>query len=327
MTYRQITRDDRIAISVLRKEGHHNAEIARRLGFHRSSIGREIRRNSCWYDGAYRYSKAQKHTNFRRRNSRQGRRHSDEQYRRVETLLGQDYSPDQISGYLRRQHEFAISHETIYRHVWLDKALGGDLWQHLRQHEKRYRKRHNSRQSRGRQLDKRLIGERPVEVEFRLEVGHWEIDTVMGSTLECVVTLVERVTGYTLVGKLKNRTTAELNRRTIQLIQRSALPFKTITADNGTEFHSYREIEAATGVEFYFAHPYHSWERGTNENTNGLLRQYLPKGTSMAGVTQQKCHAIAKRLNDRPRKRLRYQTPAARWRFPTSVPGPLITSS
>ena len=309
MTYRQITRDDRIAISVLRKEGLTNPQIAERLGFHRSTIWREIQRNGCRFDGAYRHSKAQKHANGRRRSSRQGRRHSVEQYRRVEELLVQDYSPDQASGYLRQQNEFVISHETIYRHVWLDKALGGGLWQHLRQHEKRYRKRHNSRESRGRQLDKRMIEERPLEASLRLEIGHWEIDTVMGTTRECVVTLVERLTGYTLVGELKNRTTAELNKRVIRLIRSSALPFKTITADNGTEFHSYREIEAATGVEFYFAHPYHSWERGTNENTNGLLRQYLPKGTSMTGLTQQRCNVIAQRLNSRPRKRHRYQTP------------------
>lgn len=312
MTYRQITLEDRIAISVLRKEGHCHAEIARRLGFHRSTIGREIRRNRCGYDGDYRYSKADKRARGRRRRSRQGRRHSVEQYRRVEALLAEDYSPDQVSGYLRETREFAISHETIYRHVWLDKALGGSLWMHLRQHEKRFRKRHNSRRSRGRQLDKLMIEERPIEADLRLEIGHWEIDTVMGGTKECVVTLVERVTGYTLVGKLKNRTTAELNRRVIQQIRGSGLPFLTITADNGTEFHSYREIEAATGVAFYFAHPYHSWERGTNENTNGLLRQYLPKGQSMAGVTQQMCNAIAQRLNRRPRKRHNYKSPEAR---------------
>lgn len=312
MTYRQITLEDRIAISVLRKEGHCHAEIARRLGFHRSTIGREIRRNRCGYDGDYRYSKADKRARGRRRRSRQGRRHSVEQYRRVEALLAEDYSPDQVSGYLRETREFAISHETIYRHVWLDKALGGSLWMHLRQHEKRFRKRHNSRRSRGRQLDKQMIEERPIEADLRLEIGHWEIDTVMGGTKECVVTLVERVTGYTLVGKLKNRTTAELNRRVIQQIRGSGLPFLTITADNGTEFHSYREIEAATGVAFYFAHPYHSWERGTNENTNGLLRQYLPKGQSMAGVTQQMCNAIAQRLNRRPRKRHNYKSPEAR---------------
>ncbi len=131
----------------------------------------------------------------------------------------------------------------------------------------------------------------------------------MGSTSECVVTLVERQSGYLLVGKMRARTTAELNRATFALMCRHPERFRTITADNGTEFHDYRSLEAATGVPFYFATPHHSWERGTNENTNGLLRQYLPKGTSLAALTQSRCDAIAATLNARPRKRHAYQTP------------------
>lgn len=126
---------------------------------------------------------------------------------------------------------------------------------------------------------------------------------------DCIVTLVERKTGYTLIGKLKDRTTASLNKRCIQLIKKESAKFLTITADNGTEFHQYKAIEAATQTRFYFANPHHSWERGTNENTNGLIRQYLPKGTSMKELTQVRCCAIAKQLNNRPRKRLGYKTP------------------
>lgn len=177
MRYRQITLEDRIAISVLRKEGHSTADIARRTGFHRSTIWRELKRNSCIYDGAYRYRKAQERTNGRRQRSRKGLRHSPAQYRRVNELLAIKYSPEQVSGYLRRWGEFAISHETIYRHVWHDKAMGGTLWQHLRQQTKQRRKRHNSYDSRGRLANKRMIGERPAEVEARRTLGHWEIDT------------------------------------------------------------------------------------------------------------------------------------------------------
>ncbi|MCD6704764.1 IS30 family transposase, partial [Vibrio cholerae] len=125
----------------------------------------------------------------------------------------------------------------------------------------------------------------------------------------CIVTLVERMTGYTLIGQMDDRTTASLNRRTIQLMSRFDGLFTTITADNGTEFNQYELIEAATDTRFYFANPHHSWERGTNENTNGLIRQYLPKGTSMATLTQAKCNAIAHKLNSRPRARLGFQTP------------------
>jgi transposase, IS30 family len=145
-------------------------------------------------------------------------------------------------------------------------------------------------------------------------VGHWEIDTVMGTGHDhCIVTLVERATGYLLIGKLAARTMDEAARRTIELVWKHPAKFRTITADNGTEFHSYRDVEAATGVKFYFATPHHSWERGTNENTNGLIHQYLPKRTSMDRVTQRDCNAIAKKLNARPRKTYNYQTPEDRF--------------
>ena len=147
-------------------------------------------------------------------------------------------------------------------------------------------------------------------MENSTEIGHWEIDTVMGcGSKHCIVTLVERVTGYTLIGQLNNRTTESLNRRVIELIKHSDKEFKTITADNDTEFHQYEVIEQATGVAFYFATPHHSWARGTNEYTNGLIRQYLPKKSSMSWLKQVDCDAIAKRLNTWPRKRLRFITP------------------
>ena len=157
---------------------------------------------------------------------------------------------------------------------------------------------------------KRHISERPKSVEGRRHRGHWEIDTVMGKgSPDCIVTLVERKTGFLMIGKLKDRTTRSLNKKTRRLITRDPAAFKTITADNGTEFHQYKAIEAASKVRFYFATPYHSWERGSNENVNGLIRQYLPKGTSMANLTQQQCDVIAYKLNTRPRKRYNFQTP------------------
>lgn len=136
----------------------------------------------------------------------------------------------------------------------------------------------------------------------------------MGATAkDCVLTLVERMTGLTLIGKLPDRTAAATTERTVQLIRQSPWPFKSITADNGSEFHDYVRIEKLTGTTFYFATPHHSWERGTNENTNGLIRQYLPKRTSMAGLSQHQCNAIANTLNTRPRKRHNYLTPLERY--------------
>ena len=203
-----------------------------------------------------------------------------------------------------------MSHETIYQYIWRDKAAGGQLWRHLRQSSRQRRKRRNSYDSRGRLANKRKISERPIGVEGRRTRQHLEIDTVIGKgSRDCIVTIVERKSGYVMIGKLKDRTTRSLNQRCIKLLNREAATFKTITADNGTEFHQYPEIEAATNTRFYFANPHHSWERGTNGNTNGLIRQYIPKGTSMKDLTQVQCDRIAKHLNTRPRKRHNCKTP------------------
>ena len=303
MTYYQITSEERYTIAALRREGFCSAEIARRLGRHRSTISREVRRNSSRSDGCYRPSKAIEKTNGRRSRSR-----------RNQYFTKADWSPEQISGHLRLHGELSISHETIYIHVWRDKEAGGHLYRHLRCSPKLRRKRHNSYDSRGRLAGKRHISERPPCVDKRSAVGHWEIDTVVGKGApDCVTTLVERKTGYALIGKLSDRTMFSTSQRTKMLLRRVPEQVKTITADNGTEFHDYESVEEATGVKFYFATPYHSWERGSNENFNGLLRQYLPKRTSQAALTQSDCDRIANKLNSRPRKRLGYRTPEERF--------------
>jgi IS30 family transposase len=168
----------------------------------------------------------------------------------------------------------------------------------LRQPGKKRRKRYGAYDSRGHLAGKRHISERPAAAENRTLLGHWEIDTVLGSTKHCIVTLVERKIGYLIIGKLRNRTVAEFNRVASQLINSAPVPIHTITADNGTEFQGYKLFEAATTARFFFATPHHSWERGTNENTNGLIRQYLPKRTSLARLSQANCNRIAGR---RPR--------------------------
>lgn len=286
-------------------------QIATHLGRHRSSINRELDRNSCHHiDGGYRPSKAQRRTIARRRRSRRNRHYTEADFSIVRDLLRLKWSPEQITGFLTRYRLRTFSHETIYQYIWRDKAQGGSLWTYLRQSPKRRRKRYRAYDSRGRLAHKRHISERPASVEGRRYKGHWEIDTVMGKgSLDCIVTLLERKTGYLMIGKLKDRTTDSLNKKTKALIRRDPLSFKTITADNGTEFHRYQKIEESCDVRFYFANPYHSWERGSNENANGLIRQYLPKGTSMASLTQQQCNEIASAINERPRKRLNYKTP------------------
>ena len=311
MKYRQITSEERYAIAALRRQGLSVRAIARDLGRAPSTISREVARNRRTHDGGYRAFTACERTSARRRRARRGSQFGPAEWALVEQLIALDWSPEQVAGWLRLHELLAISYETIYLYVWRDKGAGGELWRHMRQAGKRRRKRYGAYDSRGRLAGKRHISERPVEVEGRRVVGHWEIDTVKGNdqARHSVVTLVERKTGYLEVGKLVRHNAAEATRRTVELIGRHNGRVRTVTADNGTEFHSYADIEAVTGAVFYFATPHHSWERGTNENTNGLIRQYLPKRQSMAHVTQADCDAIARRLNTRPRKRLGYRTP------------------
>jgi IS30 family transposase len=311
MTYSQITYAERYSLGLLRRQGLTRAAIAELLGRHRSTIGRELRRNRAASDGAYRPQLADWYARGRRTRSRRNQRVTPQDWQRVARLLAQQWSPEQIAGSLGRQRHLGISHETIYRYIWADKHAGGTLYTHLRGAQKRRRKRYGHYDSRGRLAGKRPITARPATVAARTRVGHWEVDTMLGAGQAgpCILTLVERKTGYVVIGKLRARTTAHVNRRLTPLLRRQPRQVRTITADNGTEFHGYPAIERATGARFYFATPHHAWERGTNENTNGLIRQYLPKGESMANLTQHDCNRIAKALNTRPRKRLGYRTP------------------
>ena len=296
-------------ISAVRMQGLSQNAIAVQLGRHRSSISCEFWRNQC-ADGAYRPSKAISRTRRRRSQSRQNWRFSDGHLQIVILLLRLDWSPEQIAGWLRVHRVFNISHETIYRHVWYDRIYGGTLYTHLRQAGKQRRKRYRAYDSRGILAGKRHVSERPPGAENRSRFGHWEIDTIIGANDQhCIATMVDRKSKYVMIGKLRARTAEVLNNRITPLIQRHKRTIRTLTADNGTEFHDYKAIEAKTGVRFYFATPHHSWERGLNENTNGLIRQYLPKGKSMAKLTQFDCNAIARRLNRRPRKPLGYKNP------------------
>ena len=309
MTYHQLTSEERYMISAYRLQGDSISTIANKLGRHRTTIWREIRRNRC-FDQHYRPSKAITRTRRRRREARRRWYFSDRQLQMVIALLRLDWSPEQVAGWLRRHQVISISHATIYRYVWYDQFNGGYLYTHLRQAGKVRRKRYRRADSRGVLPNKRHISQRPPGAENRSRIGHWEIDTMMGANdHHCIVTMVERKSKYTLIGKLRARTTAQLNRRVIKLIHREARRVRTITADNGTEFHAYKTIEVNTDAIFYFATPHHSWERGLNENTNGLIRQYLPKGKTMADLNQKDCDRIATKLNKRPRKSLAYKSP------------------
>ena len=308
MKYHQITTEERYTISVLKKQGVSYSAIARELGRSPSTISREIKRNIADY--SYRAHVADMKASNRRKTTRRKWRYRDVELQMVVALIRLDWSPEQVSNWLKKQKILSISHETIYRYIWYDKYYGGKLYKHLRHSSKQRRKRYGHYDSRGMLTKKRHITERPLSADNKSRTGHWEIDTVMGARdKHCIVTMVERKTKFTHIIKLENRSVSELNHKVIHYLNTVKQPVKTITADNGTEFHGFEEIEKKTGAQFYFATPYHSWERGLNENTNGLIRQYLPKRKSMKSITQSDCNAIASKLNRRPRKCLGYLTP------------------
>ena len=207
MKYEQLNVEERSALATLKRLGWSVAEMARELGRHRSTVWRELRRNAAPHDGWYRAVRAHERAVARRKRSRRNSQFGRSELARVEELLREEWSPEQVAGYLRFRGEFRISHETIYRHIWRDLKAGGSLRLHLRCAQKQCRKRYGRHDSRGRLAGKRSIAERPAAVEGRRQLGHWEIDTVMGQSLgessDCVLTLVERKSGYVLIGKLR----------------------------------------------------------------------------------------------------------------------------
>ena len=310
MTYHHLSQEERYIVGTMRSSKRSCRSIAAELGRSPGTISRERKRNATRHDGAYRPEKAQGYAQTRRTQSKQEKL-DPQQWVLVEERLRQELSPDQAAQRLAAEGCFEISRETIYKRVRQDKAEGGSLWKHMRHMSKRWRKKRCSPVTRGRMEGKRHISERPQEAEYRLQIGHAEGDTVIGSDKRhCVLTVVDRKTGYVVIEKMTSRTKEQANAAMCRAIDKFFGTIKTITLDNGTEFHGYKEVEQKKAVEIYFATPYHSWERGTNENTNGLIRQYLPKGSCMKNVTQADCDRIAAKLNSRPRWRLGYETPA-----------------
>lgn len=311
MGYHQLTQGERYTIARMRSRGHSRREIAMCLGRSTSTICRELWRNRSVHDGFYRVDKAQSKAMARRSKSRKKSQFRPSEWTRIAQQIRRYWSPQQVAGRRRLLSRRPISHETIYRYVRRERLRGGDLWRSLRHMSKIGRKRRGSPATRGILEGKRHISERPPEVELREEIGHCEGDTVMGSDgRHCILTLVERVTGYLAIKKLSARNAEQASAALGRMVIGLRSWIKTITLDNGTEFHGYKNVEDQFGVKFYFATPYRSWERGSNENTNGLIRQYLPKGTCLKDLTQAQCNWIANELNNRPRERLGFRTPA-----------------
>jgi len=302
-SYTQLTYNQRYHIYTFMKGGYCQTEIAKIIGVHKSTIGREIKRNRG--EKGYRHKQAHKLAIERRDKSQS--RITNEDWGLIEKLICLDWSPEQISEYCREERELQISHEWIYQYIYHDKHNGGTLWKHLRCHKKR-RKRNGSYEKRGQIPNRVWIDERQQVVEDRSRLGDWEADTIIGKGKKgAIVTLVDRKSRYLRMGLVARRTKEAVAEKIISLL--AGLPVYSITCDNGKEFTDHERIAKALGAEVYFAHPYASWERGTNENTNGLIRQYIPKETKFSDLTCADMKFVENRLNTRPRKCLSFATP------------------
>lgn len=307
--YKQLTYEQRCQIEVLKKRGDSQTSIAEALGVSQSSVSREVKRNKG--QRGYRHKQAQRKATARRQGTCKALKMTAEVIALVECQLAKKWSPEQIAGWLEKEHGIALSHERIYQHIWLDKAQGGELYKHLRRHGRAYHKRCNGKTRRGQIKNRVSIDERPAVVEQRSRVGDWEIDTVIGKGQSgALVTLVERATRFTVSARVDSKQASVVTDAVITLLTPYKGAVHTITADNGKEFAYHEQITAALKAPVYFAHPYHSWERGLNENTNGLLRQYWPKATDFKQVSDDEVNSVVDELNNRPRKVLGFYTPA-----------------
>jgi len=307
--YTQITTEERYQIQAELKTGFSVSEIADHLGRDKSSIHRELNRNSG--RRGYRPKQADIKALTRRKLATKAVKMTPIFVEKIEEAIRLEWSPEQISGRFFREHNQCISHERIYQHIWTDKQQGGELYTHLRRQGKKYDKRRNGKSTRGQIKNRVSIDERPAVVDNKTRVGDWEIDTVIGKGHQgAIVTIVERKTLFTVAALVDSKQADVVTAATISLLTPLIGRVHTITADNGKEFSWHEKFADALKTKVYFAHPYSSWERGLNENTNGLLRQYFPKGTNFKELTQEDIDQAVYKVNNRPRKTLGYKTAA-----------------
>lgn len=310
MTYKQLTPEERYQIRVLLKAEKNKKEIANLLGRHPSTIGREIKRNSG--GKGYRPKQAQEKTSERRRNAPKAIKFTDKVKAYVHEKLSIQWSPEQISGRMKKEIGLRVSHERIYQYLIKDRKAGGTLWTDLRRSNKKRKKRYGRADNRGKIPNRVGIEKRPAIVDSKRRRGDWEGDTVIGSGPQggALMTLVERKSQYTLVAPVATKSAPDVTRAILERAKTlDPALFKTLTFDNGKEFSHHEKLAKAMGVSVYFARAYHSWERGLNENTNGLLRQYFPKKTSLRNLSAERVQEVQDLLNHRPRKTLGYLTP------------------
>ena len=307
--YKQLAIEQRYQIYAFRKAGLSLKSIAEEIGCDKSTISRELRRNKG--KRGYRPDQAQKKACDRKRTARKTIKLTPELKALIAAFISEDWSPEQVAGYLKKKNIAHVSHESIYQIIKADKLSGGSLYSHLRCRKKKYKKRYGSIDRRGGIPNRKSIDERPKIVSEKSRIGDWEGDTVIGKNHKgALVTLVERKTKFTLVAYVANKTAENVTKAMIALLAPHIEKVHTITVDNGKEFAYHEQVTQKLNSQVYFAHPYHSWERGLNENTNGLIRQYVPKKSEINTTTQNQLGMIMSKLNFRPRKSLNFDSPA-----------------
>ena len=307
MTYTHLTRDERYQIAILLKAGHKQSAIARIMNRHPSTISRELGRNQG--QRGYRPKQAHEFSQARMRACENGRRVCPDTWAFAEAKLAELWSPEQISGYLKTTDQPGISHETIYQRIYADRRAGGTLHCALRCQKAR-RKRHGGRDRRGTIPNQVSIEQRPAIVDRRTRFGDWEADLMIGAGhQQALVTLNERKSRYARIAHVPAKTADAVSAAMISLLMPFAACVHTLTTDNGREFAQHEHIARKLGADFFFAHPYASWERGANENMNGLIRQFFPKKLRFDSISRKDVAFAMHRLNHRPRKCLAFRTP------------------
>lgn len=309
-TYRRLTYEDRCQLYALHKAGKTQAEIGQALGFSQGTVSRELARNAG--RRGYRFQQAQRSAQARQQQIRHQPRKLTSRVRRAiaRKLRAERWSPEQLSFWLRAERGLTLSHEWIYRMVWDDKRRGGDLWRFLRRRGKHYNRRGAQHAGRGVIPYRIDIAERPAIVDSKSRLGDWEGDTIVGKQHKgALLTHVERKSLFTTISKLSRPTAQATHRATVQRLTPWRNHVHTITYDNGKEFAGHRHTAQCLQAHVFFATPYHAWERGVNENTNGLIRDFFPKGTDFTTIHPATVAKVERLLNRRPRKSLGFHTP------------------
>ena len=310
MKHQHLSLQERDYIEIELKKGTSQNKIEKSLNRKQSTISKEINRNKG--KRGYRHKQAHRMATLRHKAKAKSIKMTDEVKMMIREMLeANQSSPEQIAGRLKLEHEISIHHETIYRYLLQDKKEGGELYLHLRHQAKSYRKRYGSTTNSRSGIKNRVdIYERPKEANNRERLGDWEADTIIGKNHKgAILTLDERKSKLRLALPLVGKFAEDTKDGIIELLKPFQSVVKTITFDNGKEFAKHENVADALDCYTYFAKPYHSWERGQNENANGLLRQYFPKGMELVDIARESVFDAVDKLNSRPRKCLEFKTP------------------